>query len=45
MPKLLDKIFKSAEKYKPFLNRKFKTHYIDRLPNSKKINLLKKKLK
>ena len=43
--KLLDKIFKSAEKYKPFLNRKFKTHYIDRLPNSKKnINFTEKEI-
>ena len=34
--KSLDRIFKSKEKYKPFLNRKFKTQYIDCLPNSKK---------
>ena len=33
--KLLDKVFKSDEKFKPFLNRKFKTHYIDCLPNSR----------
>lgn len=34
--KLLDRIFESGGKYKPFLKRKFKTHYVDCLPKSKK---------
>jgi len=44
--KLLDRIFKSGEKYKPFLNRKFKTHYIDCFPHSKKnINFTEEEIK
>ena len=40
--KKLSYIFKNSEKYYPMKQRKFKFHYIDRLPQSKKnINFLK----
>lgn len=33
--KLLDKVINSKEKFKPFLRRKFKTHFIEDFPGSK----------